>query len=142
MAFVDSVRKSLHNARAVAGRLGLHPYSVKVLRREYEGNSWDGQEAALEQAFELTAADGQKPKVRWVSTKDYLMGYPQDAELEVVITPELAAQYEDVDPVSGEVIFLVTGPGMTEGVKFQKVQLNSESAFSWRILLKRVSSNP
>lgn len=141
MALVDSLRRVLNASRAIPGQLGLRPFAVSIVRSVGNGNAWDGPGSGSEVVTELKEADDQNPSVRFLTTKDYVAGYPADTEIEVRITAELVASIESIQVENENLVWIVTGPGMgATGTRFRKTYLNTEKALSWRIGLARIGN--
>ena len=142
---LNRLRKIAHEKRAIPGeRYALRPFTVSVMARTSGGQAWDGtgSDAIAYTTVVLKEKGGQNPRVKWITPKMYMVGYPQDVELEVRITPELVASFTDIDPLSPEVIWVVTGPGLgTNGARFSAEKINVGSQITWTIGLKRLSSN-
>lgn len=144
-AALNRLRKIAHRVRALPGkRFALRPFTVSVMARASGGQAWDGSGTSDAEytTVALKEKGGQNPRVKWISPKQYMIGYSQDVDLEVRITPELVASVTEIDPLAAEVIWVITGPGMGEnGTKFTRSSLNTQSQITWVIGLKRVSSS-
>lgn len=145
MSIVNDLKPLLRQLRGIPGAFGLRSYTVEIVRINTEGGAeaWDGTRALTEeQVTELVEGDNQPPRVRWLTTKDYLNGYPQDCQLEVTITAGLTASIADIQEESNHTFFRLKGPGLGEnGTIFRKAYLNTQSALSWKIGLKRMSTS-
>jgi hypothetical protein len=142
MSLASDMRKVRYDLESLAGEFGIHPFTVSVLTRTTAGKAWDGTgDGAAYSTLVLKEGGNANPKVRWITPKMYMMGYPQDVELEVTLTAELVATFDQLDPTAAEVIWLVEGPGMGDhGAKFTVGHINTQSALTWKLGLKRIST--
>ena len=88
---------------------------------------------------------GANPLVRWLSHTDYLRGAPQDAELEIThLTPSYANELiSNIIPsisAGNELYYIITGPGMEDGVKYEIAGFSGERRTTFRLFLKRASN--
>lgn len=108
-SLVPNLRKTLFNARSIAGQLGfrIHRAWIVIARSGAEGQ-YTGDGGRWERATELLEANGQSPKVRWLKDEEKALGQLPDGSVEVgPITPEF--------PGGGTAPELLTGANINVG---------------------------
>ena len=143
----ESLKPIVFKLRGIAGKLGMRPFTIKLVKRTYAGKSWDGESFTDEVIQDIREGDNQSPKVKFLTYRDYAAGYPQDAEIEVgPITPYtitadgyVGTNIPEPDS-SGEIFFIIDGLGFSN-TRFQRVQLKTERTLGFYLVLKRISDS-
>ena len=152
MTLADNLKPVVYNLRSIAGKLGFRPFSVSIEIRTpiNDLNAWESVTQYTSEIIPITSKDGYNPKVRWLNEKDYAIGYPTDAEMEIgPITPEFfkdgyyGLSYDTLNAVNErtgvEVYYIINGPGFVNA-KFQKVSFNAEKTLGYTIQIKRIAN--
>ncbi len=101
MTLRDDILPIAYEARAIAGELGFRPHSVWLVTKAYSGGHvGDGLEEATETP--LTEANGQPPKVRWLTDEERAIGQIPDGAVEIgPITPSFPGGGTDIAALNG-----------------------------------------
>jgi hypothetical protein len=127
MGLVDSLRKTLYNARSVAFGLDreFRSFTVALCREYVDGPSTSGAVLVY-----FTEANGSPPRCAWTKDEDVAFGNAPADIVEVgPITPfgTNATLLDELDECvsNGEARhLLITGPGMTEGRKYRILSID------------------
>jgi hypothetical protein len=127
MGLVDSLRKTLHNARSVAFGLDreFRAFTVAVCREYIEGSSSSGPVLDF-----FSEANGAPPRVTWTKDEDVAFGNAPADLIEIgPITPigrnaELLDELDECVSNGETRHVLITGPGMTEGRKYRILSID------------------
>jgi hypothetical protein len=127
-------------ARAIPGRYGIRPHSVKLLTRSWTGeHSGDG--GRMDTELPLTeGASAQNPKVRWLNAEEMAVAMLEKSTVRVgPITADHSARtwLDDIrgDGLdAGEARYLViTGPKHPTGAKYVMKRINVERGLHYMI---------
>lgn len=125
---------------------GFRPYTVSVVKSSTDGNLWTGENPTSETVTPILE-DGYNVKVRTLSERDYFLGAPRSASLEVgPITPSFdggGTSLDVINPPYAEgtnIYYLVEGPGYADGgSKFVKTSINTDKTLKYMLYLQRAS---
>lgn len=148
MTFRDDIRALAYSVRQIPGDLGVRPYTVSVSVSTWSGATpGEGTEDVTVTA--ITEANGQPPKVRWLTDEERALGGYADAVIEVgPITPDFPGggtswavlTQSAAAAVPGTVIrYVLTGPEFPSGANFERVGGTSDRTFNYKLRLQRVA---
>lgn len=143
-AFVAGVRQALSGARAIAGQLGLHPFSVSLVTKGWSGTD-TGRGTATETVVPILVG-GQNPKVRSVSERRIALGIGLEAgDLTVgPITPEQDATWsvllQQAMVAKTEILVRITHTESGEANDYRIYHVDTDSALHTMLTLKPVST--
>ena len=146
----DRFRALAHRIRAIPGRdFGLRPYRVYVVTAHFP-NTTTGHKLTsnpFADRVELTHADGQPPKVRWLNEEELAVGNYSAGTVEIgPITPSLGGG----TPIEllkrcvneGDLYHLeLVGPQFPNGARFAQQKLTTDHALHYIITASRVAGD-
>lgn len=140
MTAVNGFRRILHNARAIAGTLGLRPYRVYVLHGSWSG-TYPGEGAETETSTEITESGGQPPKVRFLNDEELQLagGVPRGPVNIGPITPDHGSGGTALSTLipavtAGQTVYLkLVGPQFPDGVKYVITEVGTDRALHYTI---------
>lgn len=144
MGFRENIRKLAYNLRRLPGeRFGIRPYTVAVLIREWDGGEV-GQGTLTETLTPIVEANGQPPKVHWLTSEELAVGGLPAGTVEIgPVTPDfpgggttLATLQPDLDD-SSELFYVLTGPEYPSGGKFRLTGVRTDRTFGYRVTLEK-----
>jgi hypothetical protein len=107
MTLADDLKPIVYSARAIAGNLGFRPHSAAIVVASTPGTH-TGDGTRSETVTSLFEAEGQSPRIRWLSDEEIALGQLGMGAVEVgPITPLHNGNGTDLD--------LLTGADMTDG---------------------------
>lgn len=144
VAFRNSLRKLAYNVRAIPGKMGWRPYTVVVETRTYFGAE-RGQGPKLITSTSITEANGQPPKVRFLTDEEIALGGENKATVEVgPITPDFGGggtSFETLypNPLPDNTIlqYVLTGPDSPNGARYRLVSVDADKAGHYLVRLDR-----
>lgn len=147
-SFRDGMRKLAYRARAIPGKLGFRPYTVAVEVKTWPGDR-TGQGTPTVTTTAITEANGQPPKVRWLSNEEIVVaGYDRMTAEIGPITPDfpgggttLATLKGKNAPAKSEVFVVLTGPDFPSGARFTIVGDNSDRALRYMLRVQRAADS-
>lgn len=149
VTLAESLKPTLHSARAVAGRLGFRPFRVYAVLNTWDGSTTGaGYGSRTETLTELKHADGQPPKVRFLKGKEVLRGELAQGSIEIgPLTPNFGAGGVDYDTLftrtDGQTAKIkITGPGTGSGEYYAIKEVDQEKALRIMIIAEPVSQTP
>lgn len=143
MTLADDLKPLLHSARAIAGDLGLRPYSVQVQVVAYSGN-YAGEGTVTEGTTAIVEANGQPPKVRALDDEERAIGGLPDGTWEIgPITPDhagggisFATLIGDTATDGEQVHYILTGPEFPSGARFVRQSVTSDRALHYMLRVR------
>ena len=146
MSAADGFRKALYGARAIAGTLGLRPYTVSVSVRSWSGDVV-GEGIASVSTTAITESAGQPPKVRWLSGEDIALGGFASGSVEVgPITPSFPGGGTAIATITGNgattgqlMHFTLTGPEFPNGARYSLKDISSDRALHYMLTLEPIT---
>jgi hypothetical protein len=145
VGFRDDVRAIAYAARSIPGTLEMRPYSVAVRVTNYSG-AHVGDGAETQTVTPITEANGQNPKVRWLSSEEIALSGLPNGSVEVgPCTPDFPGGGTSVStlaPVTPNttVHYILTGPEFPTGATYERAGLRTDRAFHYTLTLKPVSA--
>lgn len=151
----DTLLPVVYKLRGIAGKLGVRIHSVSYHVRSWNytnTNPTAGETFEDELIIPLFNDETQNVKVRVLSSNDVYRGIPQEAEIEVTLTPKFAKDgydygysfedFEDYSDTNNSAFFLVKGEGFgSNGTRYAKINYNQvNSVFKNVIYLRRLSN--
>lgn len=141
MALADELLPIVYSARAIAGSLGFRPHAASLLIRRYEGTT-AGEGPAYDTETPVTEANGQAPKVRWLSDEERALGGLGPGVIEVgPITPEFSGGGTELAGLKGAELstsdsrfIRITGPMHPSGALYRVISVNAQK--SLRIMVR------
>lgn len=90
MSTVDDLRRTVWDARWIPGSFGLRPHTVEVGLGSWSG-SVTGEGTLTTTWTPIVEANGQSPKVKWLSTEEIAVGGLQKGSVRIgPITPDFS----------------------------------------------------
>jgi hypothetical protein len=140
------LRKLANHLRALPGRMGIRPYSIEVQVTTSAGAEL-GEGAQTVVTTLITEANGQPPKVRWLSNKEIALGGYEDGTVEVgPITPDFPgggtaiATLHPNPAVNSTVRVVLRGPDYgANGARFRLQNLRHERFCQYVLVLERAA---
>lgn len=147
MSFVNGLKRSLESARGIAGKLGLHPYTVTL-----QAQQWDGGRPGL--GTKTTTETrllvfGQDPKVKQITEKDAVLsgGLYSNQDLKIgPLTPPFivgGVRYDLLDPAQNpgtEFFFRLTGPGLPDsGAWYERLSDEKDSSLHIYVIVRKTA---
>jgi hypothetical protein len=145
----DRYRRIAARARRVPGEHGLRPYSVAIVVGTWSGR-YIGGGAKYEQLEHIREANGQPPKVRFLSEEALALAASAGEGLQKgsctigPITPPFAGggtALSDLVPAVHErqtVHVQLTGPAYPDGAKFVVKEVKTDRALHWMLTCEPV----
>jgi len=147
MGFRDNLRKVAFTLRRLPGeKFEIRPYRIFVVRETHPGkHPGDGPVTTVE--TEITEANGQPPKVRYMSEEERALGQLHSSTLELgPITPPFPGGGTSWDTLTGKSLakgdtfyYKLIGPEYPNGARFRFIGGKSDRTFSYRIRVSPVS---
>jgi hypothetical protein len=143
----DAVLPIAYSARAIAGQLGFRPHSVAIVVVTTDGpHTGDG--TRIEEVTEITEADGQSPKVRWLKDDEIALGQlPKGSAVVGPITPEFTGGGTQLSVLNGSEVsdgqvrlLRITGPNHPTGADYTIKGVSADRALRYMISAVPVGS--
>jgi hypothetical protein len=147
MALADDLKPLLTNIRAIPGSLGLRPHTVAIVETDWSGeHTGEGEKAQFQTS--ITEADGQPPKVRWLSDKELAVAGLPDGSVQIgPITPSngtigtLLATLSGTAMLAGQTRHvLITGPKHPNGALYVIREISADHALHYTMRVTPVSA--
>lgn len=146
MALADDLKSIVFQMRAIPGSLGLRPHAVAIVTETWSGEH-TGEGTRTQVVTAITEADGQNPKVRWITDEEKAVGELADGTVEVgPITPSngsvgtLLATLTQPNLATGATRYLrITGPSHPDGAKYRIKRVSSERALRYMVRAEPVT---
>ncbi len=141
-SLVPNLRKTLFNARSIAGQLGFRVNSVAiVIARTGSGEQFTGDGQRYERVTPITEANQQAPKVRWLKDDELAVGNLEAGTVEVgPITPEFSgggtsrALLTGDDLEAGAVrLMRITGAQHPDGADYRITDVKVDRALRYKL---------
>lgn len=135
MGLVNSLRKTLYRARAIAAGLDpeFRPHRVELVRRHWDdGATGDGDD--FETTLRLVEANSQNPKVRWLDEKIVALADMPKGTVEIgPLTPEFQgggtnlAELQGLNLERGDERYVrITGPQHPNGALYRIIKVTCD----------------
>jgi hypothetical protein len=140
MTLAASLRKLAFNVRAIPGQLGVRPHRVSILKRSWSGpHTGDGTRTDVE--IDIVEANGQPPKVRWLSDEQIAVGSLEAGTVEIgPITPRFVGGGTDLGTIDGSTLIKgevrmlrIVGPQHPTGAVYQITRISADRALHYTI---------
>jgi hypothetical protein len=141
------LRRLANHVRAIPGRMGIRPYTVEAQVTSSAGAEFgEGIQTVITTV--ITEANGQPPKVRWLSNKEIALGGYEDGTVEVgPITPDfpgggtlIATLHPNPTAVNSTVRFVLRGPDYpATGARFRLNNLKHDRFCHYILVLERAA---
>jgi len=149
VTLAESLRPALTQARSIAGTLGLRPHAVELVTVSSSG-SHVGDGTVTRDATPITEANGQPPKVRWLSNEEIAVGQLPSGSIEIgPITHAFAFGGTDIASLDGSQLqamqgrqLRITGPQHPHGARYEITNVNAESALHITLQAKPIAESP
>lgn len=149
MAFIDDIRQLAHEARAIPGDLGVHPYTVDVVVRAWTGGE-RGQGTLGTTTTAIVEANGQPPHVRWLNKEEIAVGDFEMGTVEVGnITPEFTTasgsggtSLSTLQPALADndvFYYVLTGPRHPTGGHYRLKEITHHVSTGFKVILERAA---
>jgi hypothetical protein len=153
VSFASGVRKTLDHARGIAGKLGLHPFTVSMVAITWSGGR-PGVGTKTTATATITVGKGQAPKVQQISDKEVALSgnayTNQDLRIGPLTPPFVVGgvAYGSLNPASAppgtQFYFKITGPGFPSvGRWYERLSDETDSALHIYVVVRNTGiSNP
>jgi len=146
VTLADDLKPLLSTIRSIPGQLGLRPYTVAIVLKEYGGDT-PGDGIEQETVTEITEANGQPPKVRFLTDEELAVGGLGSGSVKVgPITPSNLsggvswAALTQTEAANNTVrAYRLTGPQFPDGADFMLVGSDSGRALHYTLTLAPVA---
>jgi hypothetical protein len=98
MSLVDDLLPIAYATRALAGQYGVRLYTVALVVEKWTGQH-TGEGVRYEEYTPITEANGQPPKVEWVTDEEVALGALSGSIKVGNITPKFATGGTDLEPI-------------------------------------------
>jgi hypothetical protein len=144
MTLADDLRAIAHEVRSIPGDLGIRPYTVSVVVTTSAGDEF-GEGTQTPTTTAITEANGQPPKVRWLSGDEIAIGGYSNDTVEVgPITPDHPGGGNALSTIAPEPVgnnptvrYVLTGPNHPSGANYRLRDVKHDRAFQYRLVLER-----
>lgn len=148
MTPADSCRNILFRTRAIAGQLGLRPYSVSVCVR-FNSGRYGLEGTATDVVSQIAEAGGYPPKIRFLNDEQLAIGgLPKGTVSVGPITPQSLSGGLTLDVLTGAnsevgelVHFILVGPEFPDGARYRLIGTQSDRALHYMLTLAPIASN-
>lgn len=142
MTFAERTKRRLTRYRSIPGKLGLRPYSVKVVLRIANG---DLDSVSLESGYsdsetDIVEADGYPPKVRKLTDEERThWGFARGGFKIGPITPAFTGGGTSLSDIMREsdwrdkVFVILTGPAWPDGARFRVADVEHDRAMHYML---------
>ncbi len=136
----NPMRRLAYKVRAIPGKLGFRPYTV-WLEVSVSAGAELGEGARTTTTTQITEADGQPPRVRWLTNQELSLGNYRDGTIEIgPITPDFPGGGHAIsslhpDPsVNTTVRWVLYGPHMAAtGSRFRVRDFKTDKTLSYLV---------
>jgi hypothetical protein len=137
MALADDLKTLARNVRAIPGQFGIRPHRVYLVTTTWGGN-YTGDGFRADEVTEITEADSQPPKVRWLTDDEIAVGNISNGTIEVgPITSAGGITLEELrldDAAIGSGRYLkITGPKHPNGGMYRITEIRADRAIHWKM---------
>ncbi len=146
MSIRDDLRQIAFDVRSIPGELGIRPYTVAAVVQEWSGSVLgEGTETVTSTA--IVEANGQSPKVRWLTGEEVALGGFQTGSVEVgPITPDFPGGGTLIATLTGSAVatgkllyFVLTGPEFPSGARYALRDFGSDRAIHYTLTLQPIA---
>lgn len=151
MSLASKLLPRLDKIRGIAGRYGLHPFSVTIRTNRWDGGR-PGVGTLVTSDVRLYVNGNQNPKIKQVSDQDAILSNGvysnQDVKIGPLTPPFLfgGQTYLSLDPALNpgiEFFFKITGPGEPAvGQWFTRLSDEADSALHIYIVVRATGTTP
>ncbi len=147
MSLVSDLKKTLYDARSIAGRLGFRTHTVALVQHYAMGQHTG--DVDLSSAQPIHERDGYPPKVVWLNDEQLTLAGLGNGAIDIgPITPEFPGGGTDLSALTGADLstgdtlhLLITGPNHPNGALYRIKSVTAEKALNYKIRAVPVSQS-
>lgn len=145
MSFATDIRATLTDVRSIPGQMGLRPHTVTLISTDWpEGTGLGG---SFGWTHDVTEANGQPPKVRWMKSEELALGNLSAGSVVIgPITPDANGNTiavltgADIEK-AGTFYVRITGQNHPDGALYLLESSNADKALHYTLTCSPVATS-